>query len=233
MTTPSVEEQYLLELLNEARLNPASNVTRYLTSGSPLYAPQASIQDALNYFGVNGPSLAAQFELLAAVGPLAWNTSLGTAATKHSLAMVAADEQSHQLPGEAALGLRLTNEGYSYTAAAENVYAFAGDLLYAHAGFMVDWGYDAADYNGTQLRPDFASIADGVQDDLGHRYNIMNASLREAGIGVVLENVSTTEVGKIILTQDLAHLVRHTSLAWLTLTRMQTSSIRSGRAAAI
>jgi Ca2+-binding RTX toxin-like protein len=203
MTIPTSEEQYLLELINEARIDPAKNAERYVTSGSPLLAPQASIQDALNYFGVNGSSLEAQIAILASVGPLAWSTALATAAQKHTAAMIAGDQQSHQLPGEATLGARVTAEGYAFTKVVENVYAYASDLLFAHAGFMVDWGYDAADYNGTSLRPDFATIADGMQDDLGHRYNIMNQSMREIGIGVTLESNPATQVGQLVITQDL------------------------------
>ena len=50
-----------------------------------------------------------------------------------SAAMIAANQQSHQVPGEPGLGQRLTNAGYAYENAAENIYAFAKSVFHAHA----------------------------------------------------------------------------------------------------
>ncbi|MBV1917762.1 MAG: tandem-95 repeat protein [Sphingomonadaceae bacterium] len=202
MTTPNSEEQYLLELINEARLDPQASAARYLSTYSPLVATQASIQDAMDFFGVNGSSLSSAYAQLATAGPLAWNSSLASAADKHSAAMISADEQSHQVSGESALGARVSAEGYNYSVLGENVYAYADDVLYAHAGFMVDWGYDGVDYSGSTLLSNFATLGDGIQDGAGHRDNIMNPAFREVGIDVTYENDSTTDVGNLVVTQD-------------------------------
>jgi uncharacterized protein YkwD len=158
MANPTAEEQYLLELINEARLNPLANAARYINSYSPLTSYDPDIQYAMTYFGVSGTALLSAYNALTSVAPVAWNSSLNDAAAAHSAAQISAGIQSHQVAGEEGLGTRLTNAGYSYVAAAENVYAYSTGLLYAHAGFMVDWG------TGTN----------GMQDPAGHRVNIMN-----------------------------------------------------------
>jgi uncharacterized protein YkwD len=173
MATPTAEEQYFLELINEARLDPMGNAARYIASYSPLVSADPDIQNALSFFGVDGAALKAAYQALTPVGPLAWNDALGTSAEQHSAAMIAADEQSHQLPGEAGIGTRITNAGYTgWNIWAENIYAFSDSALFGHAGFMVDWG------NGPG----------GMQSPAGHRNDIMNGSLREVGIDVTLES---------------------------------------------
>src|SRR6218665_2596476 len=135
------EEQYLLELVNEARLNPLGNALRYISSYSPLTSGDANIAQALSQYGVDGTALLAALRALPAVGALAWNDSLASAAEQHSAAMIAATEQSHQVAGEAPLATRVETAGYTgYSAVGENVYAYAYNLAYSHAAFMGDWG---------------------------------------------------------------------------------------------
>ncbi|MCK9543050.1 MAG: Ig-like domain-containing protein [Novosphingobium sp.] len=186
MASPTAEEQYLLELLNEARLDPLASAARYISSYAPLTSSDVDIQFALKYFGVSGSALESAFSLLTPTGPLAWNDALGTAADKHSAAMINAQKQSHQVPGEAGLGARITAEGYVFTAAGENVYAYVEDPLFSFAGFMVDWG------NGP----------DGMQAPAGHRNNIMNAGYREVGIDYTEEGRPGTSLGPYVVTQD-------------------------------
>jgi Ca2+-binding RTX toxin-like protein len=186
MPAPTALEQLYLELLNSARLDPQGDALRYITSYSPLVSSDADIQSALNFFGVVGTTLESAFAALAATQPLAWNDNLGAAADDHSALMVSEDTQSHQLPGEAALGARVTAAGYTRSRLAENIYAFADSTLYGHAGFMVDWGPGI----------------DGMQNPPGHRTNIMNPLLREVGVGVIEELDPLTSVGPQIVTQD-------------------------------
>lgn len=187
MAGPSNDEQYLLELVNDARLNPMGDAARYLGGYAPLHSPFANIQSALTFFDVSGPALQAQFASLTPVQPLAWNEQLAGAARTHNAAMIGADEQSHQVAGEAGLGPRINAAGYTgWSRVSENIYAFAYDPLYAHAGFMVDWG----------------AGPNGMQDPAGHRVNIMNGSLREVGIGVTAETNPATQVGTQVVTQD-------------------------------
>ena len=186
----TAEEQYLLELTNEARMNPLADAARYIASYAPLKSRQADIQSAVDQFGVDGAQLLAAYQALKPAQPLAYSDVLAGGARQHNQAMIAADQQSHQLPGEADLGSRFLNEGYNYFTGAENVFAYAQDLLYAQAGFMIDWGDDG---NGT---------AGGMQDPPGHRDDIMNPALREVGIGVTAEADPATKVGPDVVTED-------------------------------
>lgn len=179
-------EQYELELINDARLNPLGDAARYISSFSPLTSADPDIGSALSYFVVSGSALRAALAALAPAQPLAFSDSLAAAARDHNAAMIAQDTQSHQLPGESGLGARLSAKGYAYTAAGENVYAYADDALYGHAGFMVDWG----------------SGADGMQSPAGHRLNIMNGAYREVGVGITLESNASTAVGPMVITED-------------------------------
>jgi len=179
-------EQLLLELVNDTRLDPLGNASRYISSYSPLQSPRSDIQSALTYFNVSGSALYNAYAALTPVQPLAFNDQLAAAATKHNAAMIAADTQSHQVSGEAGLGSRISAEGYVFSAVAENIYAFANDALYAHAGFMVDWG-----------GPD-----NGMQSPPGHRNSIMSSTYREVGIAAIAENNNATSVGPLVVTQD-------------------------------
>src|SRR4051812_7595303 len=51
---------------------------------------------------------------------LTWNTRLVSAAHAHNLRMAKANVLSHQLPGEASLGSRITTAGYKWRAIGEN-----------------------------------------------------------------------------------------------------------------
>lgn len=186
MSAPSNQEQLLLELINHTRLDPAGSSTLYISSYVPLVSSDPDIQGALAYFGVSGAALQTAYDALSPTQPLAWNGQLADAAQAHSQLMITHDAQSHQLPGEASLGTRIGNAGYSYSYVGENIYAYSKSMLYAHAGFMVDWGPGP----------------DGMQDPPGHRDNIMNAIFREVGLGVVSEANPATQVGPYVVTQD-------------------------------
>lgn len=187
MPAPTSQEQYLLELINEARLDPLRNAERYITSYTPLISTDADIQKAINFFRVSGSALLAAYQSLNAVAPLSWNNNLSSAAQSHNAEMIAADQQSHQIPGEDSLGTRISNAGYvGWTSLSENVYSFAESMIYGHAGFMIDWG------NGPN----------GMQSPPGHRNTIMSGNFREVGIAVTAENSSATNVGPYVITQD-------------------------------
>lgn len=187
MPTATAEEQLLLELINEARLDPMANAQRYLYSFKPLISLNADVTAALKQFGVDGIAFEAAMKSLVPVGALAWNDSLATAAERHSAAMITADQQSHQVSGEQNLAGRLQAAGYTgYRAAAENVYAYAASMIHAHAGFMIDWGAGPG----------------GMQSPAGHRTNIMSANFTEVGIDVTADKNTSTQVGPNVITQD-------------------------------
>ena len=186
MAAPTNDEQFFLELVNEARLDPLGSAARFISSYAPVTSSNDDIRSALNFFGVSGAALQTAFVALAPVGALAWNNALGAAADKHNAAMIASDQQSHQLPGEADLGTRLGAEGYSWSTAGENVFAYSLSTLYGHAGLMIDWGVGP----------------NGMQSPAGHRANIMRSAYREIGIAVSAPTDFMAEVGPQIITQD-------------------------------
>ena len=186
-STASATEQYLLELTNEARMDPMASAARYISSYAPLTARQANIQNAFNFFHVDGAALLAAYQALTPVQPLAWNEALAGGARLHNTAMIAADLQTHQAPGEPDLAARITADGYTYATAGENVYAYASDMVFTLAGFMVDWGTGPT----------------GMQNPAGHRDNIMHGSLRDIGIGVVADTVPGAKLGPNVATQDM------------------------------
>jgi hypothetical protein len=184
-TDPSAQEQELLWLLNRMRTAPAAELPLLLNSSD------AAIQDALSFFKVDTTVLAQQWATLSPVQPVAWNTALSTAATGHNVAMAAADQQAHQVPGEPAPGDRFNAAGYNYSVAAENVYAFAQSVIHAHAGFAIDWGNAPEDVGGIQNPP-------------YHRIDMMNGAYRDVGINVLFSNVPGKSTGPFLVTQDFA-----------------------------
>lgn len=187
---PSGMEQELLELTNRMRMDPAGEISRLFSSTNPLTARDADVQSAISYFGVNGATLLSQWASLTPTAPLAWSDSLLTASKTHNQAMINADTQSHQLPGEADLTGRATTAGYtSWNSLGENIYTYSTSVLYGHAGFAIDWGFDAG----------------GMQTPAGHRQNIMSPSFREVGMSVIAENNSATQVGPLVITQDFGN----------------------------
>ncbi|MFS3127595.1 CAP domain-containing protein [Nocardioides sp. Bht2] len=90
------------------------------------------------------------------------NTSLRKAARKHSDLMARAKTLSHQLPGEASLGKRITRAGYrNWRSVGENV-AF---------------GY-----------PTPANMMAAWMASPGHRKNILTCKYRHLGVGVTVKN---------------------------------------------
>lgn len=167
-------EQEMLELLNRFRINPAKELSILLNSTN------SDVNSALSYFNVNRTELANQWATLIPVQPLAWSSSLNDAAANHNQFMISNDQQSHQLPGEASLGTRFTNAGYTgWTSAGENIFAYSQSVFHAHAGLAIDWG----------------STPTGIQDGYGHRQNMMSNNFREVGLSITPESNPATAVG--------------------------------------
>jgi uncharacterized protein YkwD len=195
---PTAEEQLLLEEINRFRANPAAEAELLVGAGA-----SDDVVSAINYFGVSTSAFRSQLATLTAAAPLAWNGNLADAASLHSQAMIAADEQSHQLAGELSLSQRAQAAGYTnWRSLGENIYAYARDVVEGHAAFVIDWGFDDIDYTAGQLLPNFRTLGDGMQDELGHRVNMMNSTFTEVGISVLAEGNSATEVGPKVITQD-------------------------------
>ena len=184
--TPTAFEQMMLEYINRARLDPQGEFDAMISDAASGTAVQGNITNALGYFGVDLDVFAAQLAEYDAVVALAWNSPLAAAADNHSQAMIDADAQGHQMPGEAVLRDRVVAEGYDGRSRLnENVFAYAQDPLHAHAGFYVDWGGSTG----------------GMQDPAGHRNAILSANVSEVGIGV-LDAPDGLSVGPYVVTQD-------------------------------
>ena len=148
MPYPTGFEQETLELINRARADPAGEYDALVTAA----AADANIANNLRYFGTDLEAFQQQIAGLPAVAPLAWNTSLAQASQTHTAQMIAADVQSHQLPGEAGLRERVEDAGYTgLRSIGENIFAFTQNAVFGHFGFYVDWGL-LAEYPTTHNR---------------------------------------------------------------------------------
>jgi subtilisin-like proprotein convertase family protein len=196
---PTAEEQQFLELMNRARRDPVGEGDRIFRDyDSP------RVTQAYDFFFKKRPTVEftraenqAAFHGYPAQPPFAFNEKLLAAARAHSQLMKQNDLQTHVVPGELQIGDRITAAGYSWLAAAENVDAFADDMLHAHAAFTIDWGQ-------LDLDPDTG------RPFVGHRLTLMDFdnspgdNYREVGVGVVADENSRTHVGKRLLTIDFA-----------------------------
>lgn len=88
---------------------------------------------------------------------LQWDQHLAQSAHTHALLMVAQNDLSHQLPGEADLSIRVGITGLRFTATAENL----------------------------ALAPTVDSAHDGLMKSKHHRENIMNGEYNSVGIAIV------------------------------------------------
>lgn len=197
-------EQAQLEHVNRMRLDPQGELAILFDSLAPLDSPDADVDVALEHFAVNSSALQAQWAELTPAPPLAWNDDLATAARDHTESMLEFNLQAHRVwndldgdgrrdsnePfGEAPLGERIAESGYSFTTAAENVYAYSLSMFYGHSAFVIDWGTGPG----------------GIQDPPGHRLNVMDANLQEVGVSVIENEAAWNNfdlVGPFLITQD-------------------------------
>lgn len=201
MAEPTPMEQLMLELTNRLRTDPLGEYDRLVNS-----ADYALISSAVTYFGVDLDVLEQQLIALVATHPLAWNEALHTSASAHNALMIEQDRQDHVLPGEQGLADRFEAAGYTgWNRIGENIYAYSSSVFYGHAGFVVDWGYDDDDFVNGQLRSDWRTNGDGIQDGAGHRVNLMSANFSEIGIAITEEDNANTQVGPLVITQDLGN----------------------------
>ncbi|MBV9820974.1 MAG: CAP domain-containing protein [Actinobacteria bacterium] len=109
------------------------------------------------------------------------STALTSSARRHNLTMAAANQLSHQLPGEPVFTTRISQAGVAWHSAAENI------------GWTTD--RSTAGANGLQA----AMYAEKPPND-GHRRNILSTSVRYVGIDVLIDS----RTGKLWLTEDFA-----------------------------
>ncbi len=177
---PTDDEQLYLEFINRARANPPAEGVRLATT------TDRDIQAAFNYFSVDTNLLVNQFNAIAPVPPLAFNSSMIAAARGHSAWMYQNNQQNHY-EGTIGPGDRLDAVGYNWSIYGENIFTTAKSDWSGHAGFNVDWGFGPG----------------GMQTPPGHRENIHSPDFREIGIGVLYGSYGTNgSVGPQLVTQD-------------------------------
>ncbi len=182
---PTPDEQYMLELINRARANPAAEGEFLLNTG------HSGVENAVRYFKLDLASVRKDFSSYPARPPLAFNPFLMRSARVHSADMAKRNFQSHDSSDGSSFVDRIAVTGYPYNGIAENVYSLqVSDTVFAHAGFNIDWGTGIG----------------GIQTGVGHRQNIMGFSgilFREVGIGVIARVGSGLDSqGKLSITQD-------------------------------
>jgi uncharacterized protein YkwD len=178
------QEEYMLELVNRMRTNPAAELPLLLNSND------ANVNSALAYFNVNKQVLGQQWATLTPAPPLAWSDALYSSALAHSQLMLQYDQQQHQFAGEPDPGTRMANAGYATVgtfAWGENIFAYSDSVFFGHAGLAIDWG----------------PTSTGIQNPPGHRENIMSADFQQVGIGIVTAPAGK-QTGPLLITQDFA-----------------------------
>ncbi len=156
MSAHDAREQYFLELVNRARMNPAGEAAKL---GINLN------KDVKTYYESKG-----QIPAYLTATPkqvLAGNSYLNDSATSHSNWMLAQDVFSHTGIGGSMPWDRMVAAGYTN---------------YANAGENIAWGGSTASYN---LNTAVGTQHDGLFNSVGHRINILNDVYKEIGIGSV------------------------------------------------
>ncbi|NET29941.1 CAP domain-containing protein [Okeania sp. SIO1I7] len=144
-TLPSAQDQYMLELINRGRQDPAAEADHYNIDLNEGLAQDTISTDAKQ--------------------PLAFNLNLNTAANEHSQWMLDNNEFSHTGENGTQFWERMTNAGYQWFGAGENI------------------SFDSPLASGIS---DFTGLVEENHKDLfispGHRENLMNASFEAIGV---------------------------------------------------
>lgn len=182
---PTADEQYMLELINRARANPAAE-GRFLAG---IADPQIKV--GLDFYHVDLARLKRDFSSYQVRPPLAFNANLLKASDRHSTDMAKHNFQNHVGSDGSTISSRFADAGFVPVAANESIYSIlVSSPLFCHVGLNIDWG----------------PFQYGVQPDLGHRKNIMGfgtMDCREVGIGIATRTGASAEKnGKLAVTQD-------------------------------
>jgi uncharacterized protein YkwD len=113
------------------------------------------------------------------LGPLSSSSKLISSAHTHNLKMAAANTMSHQLPGEAGLGQRISATGYSWHSCGENI------------------GWTTNRSQGGAMSIETSMYNETPPND-GHRRNILSTAFTQVGIDVIVDSAS----GKLWITED-------------------------------
>lgn len=180
---PNGEEQAYVWLMNRARQNPSAEGAYLANTGDP------GVEGAIGFFNVDLSMLQAEFDVIPAKPPAAFDRRLYQAAKAHSDDLIQRDAQDHNQQFN-----RVEASGFSYRAMGGNVFSYAQDAIHGHAGWNIDWGYGLG---GMQQN------SDGQR---GHRVALMSIDAHYANVGIaaVPESDPATEVGPWVVTGNYA-----------------------------
>ncbi|WP_406700406.1 CAP domain-containing protein [Singulisphaera sp. Ch08] len=177
---PTSQQQYMLELLNLARTNPASIADRVTTD------LDFNVQATIKHYQVDLNQVRSAISAAPVKPPLAWNSKLASAAQGHSQDQADSGIQSHNGSDGSTIPDRLDRVGYgNRTTAGENAFAYSTSVDEAMEAFMIDWGVDSAGHRNNILQPETP------QENV----------YREVGIGIV-NTKAPSPVGPIVITQN-------------------------------
>lgn len=161
----------------------ARTTTRTVTQAAP--RPPARLPPA---FAVSAAAAQAVFAAInvsrsaAGLPALRWSAGLTRSAHLHNLAMASADQMSHQVPGEAPLGTRISSQGVAWNWAGENI-ALSSSLTTAAAVGLEQ------------------SMVNEAPPNDEHRLSILTTNGTMAGVDVVFDSIHH----RLWLTEDFAN----------------------------
>ena len=170
----------MLELINQARMNPQAAAVRVTSNLTP------DIQSTLSYYNVNLSATEQAIASAAPKPPLAWNPDLATAAQAHSNDMATNQFQSHTGSDGSTPDQRMQEAGYTNASSTgENAFAYATSVDEAMQAFLIDWGVSDAGHRRNILQPNVSS----------------SNAYQSVGIGIATTS-GNSKVGPLVITQD-------------------------------
>ena len=168
---PTAQQQYMLELVNQARTNPQAAADRVTSNLTP------DVSATLDYYHVDLNAAKQAIATSAPKPPLAWNPALAAAAQGHSQDMANTQVQSHTGSDGSSPDQRMEQAGYTnHNSTGENAYAYSTSVDEAMQAFLLDWGVSDQGHRRNLLQPNVSS----------------SNAFRDVGIGIV--NTSNLQV---------------------------------------
>jgi len=179
IAAPTAQEQYMLELINQARMKPQAAAVRVTSNLTP------DITSTLAYYNVNLNATQQAIANTPAQPPLAWNPDLAASAQAHSQDMATNQFQSHTGSDGSTADQRMQQAGYTNASSTgENAFAYASSVDEAMQAFLIDWGVS----------------------DQGHRRNILQPGVSSSNayqsVGIGIATTTNSTVGPLVITQD-------------------------------
>ena len=160
---PTDQEQYMLQLINEARTDPAAAAQQITNNLTPEVAGNSSV--------LRRQPQAAEQTIASATPqpPVAWNADLADAAQGQSQYMADNQIQSHTGAGGSTPQQRIEAAGYTnITSSGENAYAYATSPPEAMQAFLIDWGVPSDGHRINIQQPGVS--AQNAYRDVGNRH---------------------------------------------------------------